>query len=162
MLDRKVTLQSSSQFLNTFRQFSVIKQIDSPDSNFFSPPRSNYQILLSKKKQVFFHQVIFFIFGILFLSLAGIVYFETTNWAYHLIFGSSQFIKILIFFLCLFLAAGAFAIARIAHHEKKLFKPFTCDAKIYSFQLKAAISAASKLRASTIKDEPIWLIWAHL
>lgn len=107
-------------FLHHFRYLAESRD-SSIDMEFFKRSISlHYQhVYAAKKWQNWCYRCIFFIFGLLFLVLAGIIFFKTTNFACGLYFKNCFLLKNCINIFCLFLAGGAFAIGYQIHPEKE-------------------------------------------
>ena len=75
-------------------------------------------IYLRKKKQSKTHQVIFFALGAVFMALAAIIYFNTTNWACSLYFSHCEYIKPAAYSLCVLLSSITVLIGYMNAPEK--------------------------------------------
>jgi hypothetical protein len=132
MLDKKAV--SRSQFIKAFQRVHLTQQPNlhlNFDILHHSLQYSHYHIYLSKKRQALIYQFIFFGFGILFLVLASILYFYTTNWSYYAMFGSSGFIKLCLYALCLILSMGAFGIAYKIRPPRKGKQPLPSHPSVW-------------------------------
>lgn len=118
----KAASTSYSQFLEEKRNpiHCITEPSDSLDINFFKHSISlHYQHLYAtKKRQNWLYRCIFFGFGLLFLTLAILIFFKTTNFACGFYFSNCSIIKNSINCFCLFLATGAFAFSYKIHPEK--------------------------------------------
>lgn len=72
-----------------------------PDLTPFREP-PHHRPYTTNKHKVRLYQAGFLLFGMVFLTLAGLIYFKTTNWTCALYFGNCMAVKMIVITLCLF------------------------------------------------------------
>lgn len=99
----KFSSTSYSQFLNSFSSYSnsnTDKELLESHAD-----KSKDQLYLKKYRKARIYRFIFLCFSFLFLFLAGVVYFKTTNWACSLYFSNCELVKASSISICLLLAS---------------------------------------------------------
>ena len=113
----------SSQFLETTKSFSYLSDLtlDTVDIEFFKRSVSlHYQHLYANKKwQSALYRFIFLSLGLLFLIMAGIIFFKTTNHACGFYFSQCDLLKKGLNMFCFLLAASSFTCSYYIHPEKE-------------------------------------------
>lgn len=151
MFDKNLTFNfnsiSYSKFLNNLQQSSMTNSNQAyPNLDFFrqSLPHSFHQMYLAKKRQAFTYQAIFFGLGFIFLFLAALIYFKTTNWKCDFYLGHAEFVKACAYSFCLLMTTITCSIGYYIYPEKE-----TIFALIYS--VKKSLTRLHKERKRTTR-----------
>lgn len=83
----------------------------------------------ANKSKVMSYQGIFLAFSLIFLTLAGLIYYKTTNWTCSLFFGNFMMIKTLISTFCLFLFFSSMWVALSMRIEREAMNHLSRRAK---------------------------------